>query len=147
MTKGRLLPCPGCARHARASETTCPFCGSPLAEAFAEAPLPRKPSARLTRAALYAIGATSLGVAAACGTSSGGATDAGSDHMFTAAYGAPCMGVDGGPCGPADTGAEAGSEAGVDGPVEELIAIYGGPPDGFGGEVVPETGPSDGHSG
>jgi hypothetical protein len=54
-----LLPCPGCARHARASEPACPFCGAALVFSH------RKQSPklrRLGRAAAWAFGA-SLSVA------------------------------------------------------------------------------------
>lgn len=48
-----LCPCPGCQRHVRAAEASCPFCGSPLAlEVAAPARLPRA-----SRALLLAAGA------------------------------------------------------------------------------------------
>lgn len=53
----RLVPCPGCARHVRASSEGCPFCGATLVEAPAPAALP---AARLGRAALFAFGAAAL---------------------------------------------------------------------------------------
>jgi|HubBroStandDraft_1064217.scaffolds.fasta_scaffold37267_1 hypothetical protein len=52
-----LRPCPGCSRHVRASEPACPFCRGELDDAFRSAPRPRAPTARLSRAALFAIGA------------------------------------------------------------------------------------------
>ena len=64
-----LVPCPGCNRHVRSDETSCPFCQAALA--------PRQPcvggcsgptAARLGRAALVAAGAALLG--AACQTQS-----------------------------------------------------------------------------
>jgi hypothetical protein len=62
-----LRPCPVCSRHARVSETACPFCGARLGEAFGTLAAPRKPAARLSRAALFAMGAGGLVVA--CGGS------------------------------------------------------------------------------
>jgi hypothetical protein len=53
-----LVPCTLCARHVRASETACPFCGGTLM-----APVPTSPMA-LSRAALIFAGATTL---TACG--------------------------------------------------------------------------------
>jgi hypothetical protein len=49
------------------TEPVCPFCGRALDDAFRSAPSPQAPAAgRLTRAALFAIGATGL-TASACG--------------------------------------------------------------------------------
>jgi|SRR5580692_5205875 hypothetical protein len=69
-----LRPCPSCARHARVSETACPFCGARLGEAFCTFAPPRAPAARLSRAALFAIGAAGfVGGAASCGSSASSA--------------------------------------------------------------------------
>lgn len=46
--------CIGCRRHVRASETACPFCGSPE-----RAPRPRKNPT--VRAAMFALGAAATG--------------------------------------------------------------------------------------
>jgi hypothetical protein len=62
-----LRPCPSCARHARVSETTCPFCGTRFEKAFRTFTSPQTPAARLSRAALFAVGAG--GIVAACGGS------------------------------------------------------------------------------
>jgi hypothetical protein len=71
-----LRPCPGCSRHVRASESACPFCGGELDAAFRSAPSPRAPVVgRLSRAALFAIGAG--GVVVACGSGSGSGGDSG----------------------------------------------------------------------
>jgi hypothetical protein len=65
-----LVPCPGCDRHVRSDETTCPFCQAALA--------PRQPcaggrsgppAARLARAALVAAAGAAL-LGAACRTQS-----------------------------------------------------------------------------
>jgi hypothetical protein len=82
MNNARLLACPSCSRHVRATERACPFCSEALPETFAAAPAPRAPTKRLSRAALYAFGATSITVAAAC--SSGSGTPAGDTDGSTA---------------------------------------------------------------
>jgi hypothetical protein len=52
-----LVPCAGCGRHAKASETACPFCG----EARTAVAAPRGwPAKRLARAAAFSFGAVSL---------------------------------------------------------------------------------------
>jgi hypothetical protein len=113
MTTRRLLACPSCMRHVLAAETACPFCGDALPAGFADAPAPRPPARRLTRAALYAFGATSVAVAAACGSSSdNGPTP-------TPAYGTPGMSLDSGGDGQttdSSSGEEggSGSEAGTE---------------------------------
>jgi hypothetical protein len=64
-----LRPCPGCSRHVRASEPACPFCGGDLGDAFRSVPGPRVPAVgRLSRAALFAIGAGGLTVGSGCGS-------------------------------------------------------------------------------
>jgi hypothetical protein len=56
-----LLPCPGCQRHVRVAEQTCPFCSIAL-EASTPAP-ERIPDARLGRSAFFPLKSTSLRVA------------------------------------------------------------------------------------
>src|ERR1700678_2630701 len=63
-----LRPCPSCARHARVTEPACPFCGAWLGEAFRTFAAPRAPTARLSRAALFAIGAAGFTGVQACGS-------------------------------------------------------------------------------
>jgi hypothetical protein len=55
----RFVACPACARHVKAGECICPFCGAkaPCAE-----PL-RRIGGRLTRAAIHAAGAVGAAVA------------------------------------------------------------------------------------
>ena len=55
-----LLPCPACRRHVRDSEPTCPFCAATLPCVAAVA----GPRRRMSRAALFAAGATLAGVTA-----------------------------------------------------------------------------------
>lgn len=76
----QLVPCPGCGRHVRLSDSSCPFCSGALdVTALDERYAPRREGVQrgLKRAALFAIGA---GVAAACG----GETD-----TMQPVYGAP----------------------------------------------------------
>ena len=62
-----LVPCSSCARHVRASEAACPFCGSSLENDLSK--VPGVPTSRLGRAALFAFGATVAVTAAGCGSS------------------------------------------------------------------------------
>lgn len=62
----QLVPCTGCARHVRANESTCPFCGASIEADLSK--VPGMPTARLGRAALFAFGATLAVTATACGT-------------------------------------------------------------------------------
>ncbi len=66
-----LFPCPRCQRHIRASEATCPFCACASAPPGAGQGLTAgttgkaaKPLGRMSRAALWAAGATLIGGAA-----------------------------------------------------------------------------------
>jgi hypothetical protein len=149
MTKSHLCACPACDRHVRVSEAACPFCGSALSDAFRTAPVPQPPGVRLTRAALFAFGAGSLGFAPGCTSTTtpeplygappytdSGSNDAADDGpigIVDAAYGgppidapAPLYGAPPGDAGP-DTGADAGgNDAATDAPIG--MAAYGGPP-------------------
>jgi hypothetical protein len=97
MTMNRLIACGACARHLRATEPACPFCGAALPELAPEAP--RRVPGRIGRAAILAFGATlsatSLGACVAAYGSptfedAGPADDAGADGGGVApAYGAP----------------------------------------------------------
>jgi hypothetical protein len=64
-----LRPCPCCSRHVRVSEPACPFCSRKLDDAFRWVAIPRAPTARLSRAALFALGAGGL-VFPACSSAS-----------------------------------------------------------------------------
>jgi hypothetical protein len=68
-----LAACPGCARHVRLTESTCPFCRAALPATFREARLPARPAVRLSRAVLYALGVGTISVTStACGGRVGG---------------------------------------------------------------------------
>jgi hypothetical protein len=80
-----LLACACCARHVRACEAVCPFCGASAPSPGEPVRQPRAaPAARLGRAALYAFGVGSLTVTA---------TVAGCNHessdAVVAVYGGP----------------------------------------------------------
>lgn len=69
-----LLPCSGCARHVRASETACPFCGAAITATAA----PRVPSTRLGRAKTFAFGAVvATSSIVGCSSSTTPGTDSG----------------------------------------------------------------------
>jgi hypothetical protein len=116
-----LVPCPSCARHVRATESACPFCAT--ARVPSAAPVTRTPGQRLSRAALFALGASAAAVAACSGSvtplygapaSDSGALDGTSDAkpdedvQNLPPYGIPPM------------------DAGNDGPVP--VPAYGAPP-------------------
>jgi hypothetical protein len=144
MNVDRLLPCPSCDRHVRASEAACPFCAAALPVALRSSqPLPRSPATRLSRAALFALGTSAAALAAACGGTTAPSTFAGADaadeggQQPQPVYGGPP--VDGGADvvvnpsygGPAqqDAAADADADADADGGREGGSApVYGGPP-------------------
>lgn len=152
MTKSHLRACPGCDRHVRVSEAACPFCGSVLSDSFRAAPVPQPPRVRLTRAALFAFGAGSLGLTPGCSSTTtpeplygappytdAGGSDAAEDApigIVDAAYGGPSIDSSPGPlygAPPADAGQDTGTDAGsndaaLDAPIGIVDAAYGGPP-------------------
>jgi hypothetical protein len=165
MKKARLLACPACARHVRVSETGCPFCGSALPDEFGGAAAPRKPTARLSRAALYAFGATSLTLASvACGSSGNGTSDGGDEQISamdgpqgqdSASSGSSSESGSGsasesGSGGVSESGsggsAESGSGSATEGGDFDVVAAYGGPGDASFDAVSPTDAgePSDG---
>ena len=112
----QLVPCPSCARHVRSTESACPFCASARVPSLAAAP--RSPAKRLSRAALFALGASAAAVAACSGsvtpgpaTGDSGALDGNTpdgEQQTIPPYGIPPM------------------DAGNDGPV--AVPAYGAPP-------------------
>ena len=110
-----LLPCPSCARHVRSTEDACPFCAASITRG-AVRPVPRV-GARLSRAALYALGASAAALAA-CGGNSTSSSDAGAngDAQIGPMYGGPPV------------------EAGSDQFVPTPTPAYGGPPQDAGTE-------------
>ena len=149
----QLIPCPGCNRHVRQAEISCPFCATALS--LAHLPEHALPRTRLGRAATFAFGATLVGATTliACGgdseegkkQGSGGSAAGGSAAGGTAAkageasggssagtgigpvYGAPAAG----------TGNSQGGTSGGPGPV------YGAPAAGFSGIPLYGAAPAD----
>ena len=58
-----LVPCPGCNRHLKSDETTCPFCQAAVAPGSCAGRCARPSTTRLASAALVAAGAALLGAA------------------------------------------------------------------------------------
>lgn len=89
----RFVACEACARHVRAGDSVCPFCGAKGPRVAPQRSLPQ----RLSRAALHAAGAATAIVTLDCSSSSG---------SVEAFYGAPCID---GSCGPytVDSGQDA----------------------------------------
>ena len=67
MSRSHLRPCTACARHVRVTEAACPFCGASVDASLAASPAPLPPAARLSRAALFALGAGTISLTTACG--------------------------------------------------------------------------------
>jgi hypothetical protein len=63
-----LHPCPACARHIRAEEGTCPFCGEATPDGFGNIAR-AKLAAPMSRAAILFMGATAV---SACSSSTSG---------------------------------------------------------------------------
>jgi hypothetical protein len=119
MGTNRLLACPSCGRHVRLSELACPFCEAPLPLSFANTILPRASGLRSSRGALFALGATSLALAAGCSHPDALATsDAGIVTTVAASR-------DGAVSNRSDAGQ---AEDDADDNDEAAIAVYGGPP-------------------
>ncbi len=163
--KSRLAACPSCARHVRLHEAACPFCHHALPPTFRDKPAPKPPARRMTRGALYAFGAGTLGTVAlsapvACSSSSSGG-DTHENYNLDAAYGAPDGfydrpdSADGGPLvdtGPFQADAAYGGPATDSGPPVDgapeadtnefnIDAAYGGP--GFDAESPEDAEPED----
>jgi hypothetical protein len=131
-----MVPCNGCARHVRVTESACPFCGGALAAPeLARRIVPDAPR-RITRAAAFVFGA-----AVAVTACSDDESDNDGVGGFVAAYGSPSVGGggQGGQGGEAGVGVggEGGSGgaggAGGMGGMGGNAAMYGAP-GGAGGE-------------
>jgi hypothetical protein len=124
-----LRACPACSRHVRVTEPACPFCGGELDAAFRSAASPRVPAVgRLSRAALFALGAGGLAAGSACGTASNQSLYGGSS----------CPDIVGDVNECAVVVSEAGTEAGADGAPDSSASDA--TVDGAGGVQAP---PSD----
>ncbi len=140
-----LIACLGCARHVRATDPTCPFCGETLPASLRGA-APRLPSERLGRTATFVFGATlAASTAVGCGDGSGSDAGAGTDGGATSDAGSG--GADAGGTDAGGGGTDAGYDAG------SIAPPYGIPPDDGGfdagydaGSIAPPYGipPDDG---
>jgi hypothetical protein len=142
MTKTHLVACPSCSRHVRVSESACPFCGGGLPASLRDAPAPRAPRTRLTRAALFAFGTGGMALTPACSSSSssgqqppvvdaayGGPPIDASEESAMALYGGPPMdATPGDDAGPTDSGPVNDAALQDSGPPPIFDAAYGGPP-------------------
>ena len=140
--KPQLCPCPSCARHIRVVETACPFCRAALPDSFRLGPSPDRSTRLLSRAALFALGASLMGAPACDGDAktpgdgsamdskgsggsgggaggSGGSTDAGADKGSGGSGGSDAGGSDSSASDVASDGADSAVDRG--GPV----VIYG----------------------
>lgn len=158
----QLIPCPGCNRHVRQAESSCPFCDTALSLAhIAPAALPRT---RLGRAATFAFGATLVGATTllGCGgdseegkkggggaagadskggSSSGGDQNHGGSGVVGPVYGAPAAGTGNDDGGTGNAGMTSGgtSVGGTGGPGP----VYGAPSAGFSGVPLYGAAPAD----
>jgi hypothetical protein len=129
-----FVPCPGCHRHARVSETICPFCGGSLEGAS----IVPSASRRLSRASVFAFASTvSALTLVGCGSSDSTATtppvDAAGDSVADSIgtlYGGPMdtsfldsASPDSADSAPADTAKDTGPEDGGG-----VMPAYGLPP-------------------
>ena len=159
----QLIPCPGCNRHVRQAESSCPFCSAALS--LADVPEHALPRTRLGRAATFAFGATLVGATTliACGGDSedgkkgaGGAASGGTTSKAGEAsggssagtgvvgpvYGAPAAGTgndDGGTGNGAGMTSGGTSVGGSGGPAP----LYGAPAAGFSGVPLYGAAPAD----
>ncbi|MCC7541567.1 MAG: hypothetical protein IT379_35440 [Deltaproteobacteria bacterium] len=126
-----LLPCPACGRHVRATEVSCPFCVTALSAAFASAPAPSIPSARIGRAAIMGYRALSATALAATALASCGDDDTSRDMgpgAFDSAYGGPPLDANRPDLGPPEPPLDLGPPM--------VDAAYGGPPADLGPEPM-----------
>jgi len=123
-----LRPCPSCSRHARVGESACPFCGRELGDAFRRVPSPRAPAVgRLSRAALFAMGAGGLAASACSGSPAYGSPDPSCDPQCN--YVAPDPSLEAN----SDAAGEDAPDVGSDGAlVTEAVGVDGSPVDGSG---------------
>ena len=113
--KGRLVmsaqfwPCPGCSRHVKRGDTSCPFCG---ATASVDVGPTRVLAGRLSRAALFAAGAVGAAVAT---------TDCSSSPTLGVMYGCPIpnCGIETQDASASDGPSEAEADAGDASPPSE----------------------------
>ncbi len=137
-----LAPCPGCARHVRVADRSCPFCGTSFASALVPQP-GVDARRRLSRAALVTFAAT-LG-AAGCGATVS-STDASANTDTGAVVDRPIVAdIAGNDTGTPDTGTpDAGTpDAGFVTRDSGAPDDHGGPVAAYGGPFPTDSGPPD----
>lgn len=119
-----LAPCPGCSRHVRINDTSCPFCRHSFAAALTPAPS-NDGRLRLTRAALFTFVTMSAG---ACSATVGGTDGSVDVSSVTDAPAVDRLAVD---SGARDTGATDNGittrDSGAPDDQGLSVAAYGGP--------------------
>lgn len=125
----RLEVCPGCKRHVRVEEESCPFCAVRLGSSLASLPARVMPKSRLGRAALFTFGVSAAAVVSAgcsdepdaddeggadAGRGDGGAQNDAGQGQDSAVYGGP----------PTDAGFPTDGSASFDG---NIAPVYGLP--------------------
>ncbi len=127
----QLIPCPGCNRHVRQAESSCPFCSAQLS--LSHLPEHALPRTRLGRAATFAFGATLVGATAlvGCGGESEGKKEGGGGTGGTAQAGS------------SSGGSNAGQNAGGTG----ITPVYGAPAAGTGNAAGSSSGGNQGTAG
>lgn len=109
-----LAPCPSCNRHVRVSDAACPFCGTVVVTAAADVASPGGMRGRLGRAALFAAGATLMGLSAC------------SDPKCLECT-AGVAGMSGGGAGGGGGGGGSSGGAGADGGMDAVVSPNDGP--------------------
>ncbi len=128
----QLIPCPGCNRHVRQAETSCPFCSAPLS--LADVPEHLLPRTRLGRAATFAFGATLVGATTLVGC--GGDSEEGKKGAGGAASGGTTSNAGNSSGGSSNAGQASGGTG--------ITPVYGAPAAGTGND---DTGGKGGTSG
>ena len=125
-----LVACPGCARHVRRTESSCPFCH--VALELGALPARPAPRTRLTRSAAFAFGAALTTQLTGCPSSSG--TDAGrpdAGALEDAGGGTDAPAGDDAPA-PVDAGSDDGGTD-APAPADAGLDVGGGPAPLYGG--------------
>jgi hypothetical protein len=128
----QLIPCPGCNRHVRQAESSCPFCSAELS--LADVPEHVLPRTRLGRAATFAFGATLVGATTLVGC--GGDSEEGKKGSGGAASGGTTSHAGNASGGSSNAGQSSGGTG--------ITPVYGAPAAGTGND---DTGGSGGSSG
>lgn len=115
----RLISCPSCDRHVRATESACPFCDAPM---IAVAEPARRAAPGLTRAAILFASAAAVAACGPGGDSAADASDVTAAPEVVALYGPA----------PVDVRPE---DAAEDTNAPDIVAMYGPAPVDAGADV------------